>query len=243
MKLLLDAGNTRIKWAALDEGRLADTGELRGDAPFGELAAAVGEPEAIWLASVRDDAFNAGLTDSVAAAWPGVPLHAAATRAREHGVTCAYEDPGQMGVDRWLALLAARQITAEPVCVVDAGSAVTLDAMDELGRHLGGLIMPGMAMARQMIHDRTARVRVAESFRHSWWADNTSDALNNGAYWAIVSLVQRFLRETDRRLGTECHLLLTGGDAAAIMEAIDGRAWHEPQLVLQGLALVAEGET
>lgn len=242
MKILLDAGNTRIKWAALDAGRLADTGELMGETPFETLVGELGVPEAVWLASVRDDAFNAGLTDSIAAAWPEVPAHAARTREQAHGVTCAYPEPAQMGVDRWLALLAARQITRGPACVVDAGSAVTLDAMDELGRHLGGLILPGMGMARSMIHERTDRVRVSESFSRSWWADNTSDALNNGAYWAIVSLIRRFLQETEQRLAGDCTLLLTGGDAPAIMESLSGRGHLEPHLVLQGLALVAEGE-
>lgn len=242
MKILLDAGNTRIKWAVLADGRLADTGELRGDAPFETLADGLDAPEAVWLASVRDDAFNAGLADSVADAWPGAPVHAARTRAEAHGVICAYPEPKQMGVDRWLALLAARAHTRDPVCVVDAGSAVTLDAMDELGRHLGGLILPGMAMARQMMHERTARVRVAESFRHAFWADNTSDALNNGTHWAIVSLIDRFLKETDSRLAAECRLLLTGGDAPAIMDSLNGRGHHDPHLVLRGLALVAEGE-
>lgn len=242
MKILLDAGNTRIKWAALEEGRLAETGELKGDEPFSGLAQSHAAPEAVWLASVRDDAFNESLRESAANAWPGVPFHAAQTGGEAHGVTCAYPEPHQMGVDRWLALLAARDMTPDPVCVVDAGSAVTLDAMDELGRHLGGLILPGMAMARQMIHERTARVRVAESFQPSWWADNTSDALNNGMHWAIVSLVARFRQETEQRLAVHCPLILTGGDAPAIMAYLDGREQHEPDLVLKGLALVAEGD-
>ncbi len=147
-----------------------------------------------------------------------------------------------MGVDRWLALLAAREITREPVCVVDAGSAVTLDALDELGRHLGGLILPGMAMARRMIHERTARVRVDEAFTPAWWADNTSDALNNGTHWAIVSLIERFVAESGRRLAADCRLLLTGGDAPAIMDSLSLHGQYEPHLVLQGLGLVAEGE-
>lgn len=242
MKILLDAGNTRIKWAVLDDGRLAETGELKGDAPFKELAVGHDAPEAVWLASVRDDAFNAGLADSAESAWPEVPIHVARTRSEAHGVVCAYPEPAQMGVDRWLALLAARDMSRDPVCVVDAGSAVTLDALDELGRHLGGLIVPGMAMARQMMHERTARVRVEDSFRPAWWADNTSDALNCGTHLAIVSVIGRFVQATERRLAAACRLLLTGGDAPAIMASLDGRGRHEPDLVLKGLALVAEGD-
>lgn len=242
MKILLDAGNSRIKWAVLEAGRLTETGELQGDAPFEALAERGEAPEEVWLASVRDDAFNAGLSDSVARAWPEVPLKVARTRSESHGVVCAYPEPAQMGVDRWLALLAARDIGPEPTCVVDAGSAVTLDALDELGRHLGGLILPGMSMARRMIHERTARVRVEESFRPGWWADNTSDALNSGTHWAIVSLIDRFVQATERRLSADCRLLLTGGDAPAIMGSLNGRGRHEPHLVLQGLALVAEGD-
>lgn len=242
MKILLDAGNTRIKWAVLKAGRLAETGELLGETPFESLARRLEPPEAVWLASVRDDAFNAGLSDSLAAAWPGIPVHAVQTQAEFCGVICAYRNPSRMGVDRWLALLAAREITREPVCVVDAGSAVTLDALDELGRHLGGLILPGMAMARRMIQERTARVRVDESFTPAWWADNTSDALNNGTHWAIVSLIERFAAETGRRLAADCRLLLTGGDAPAIMDSLSLHGQYEPHLVLQGLSLVAEGE-
>lgn len=240
MQLLLDAGNTRIKWGALDEGVLQATGELRGPEAFRSLASDLAGPEAIWVASVRDDAFNSALEDTLQQQWPGADVHWPVTTAQAHGVQCAYPEPATMGVDRWLALLGARQMTQDPVCVVDAGSAVTLDALDPLGRHLGGLILPGMAMARSMMHERTARVRTNDGFQPRWWTDNTSDAVNCGAYWAIVCLVERFRSQTEERLAAECELVLTGGDAAAIMESLARPASHDPHLVLKGLALMAE---
>lgn len=239
MQLLIDAGNTRIKWAALEGGGFLQAGELQGDQPFGRLASELPAPAEVWVASVRDDAFSAALAESLRQYWPGAAQHWPVTRAEAFGVTCAYPEPETMGVDRWLALLAAHDLTPGPVCVVDAGSAVTLDALDPLGRHLGGLILPGMAMAREMMHQRTARVRVAGEFQRSWWTDNTSDALNNGSYWGIVSLVDRFREETVKRLGADCDLVLTGGDAPAIMESLQRPGRHEPQLVLKGLALIA----
>lgn len=239
MYLLFDVGNTRIKWGALEDGELSETGELRGDHAFGALADGLATPAAIWVASVRDDAFEAGLGESLHAHWPDVPVHWPRTEAEAYGVTCAYPEPTGMGVDRWLALLAARVVTSEPVCVVDAGSAVTLDAMDPIGRHLGGLILPGLAMARRLMHERTARVQVDESFSPTWWTDNTSDAVNSGSYWAIVSLVERFHERTEERLNADSEMIITGGDAPAILESLSVRARHEPHLVLKGLALVA----
>lgn len=242
MELLLDAGNSRIKWAVRDDDGLSRTGELRGESAFGDLAARLATPAAIRVASVRDDAFNSALGQTLESHWPGVPSHWPRTRAKQHGVRCAYPEPENMGVDRWLALLAARGIARGPLCVVDAGSAVTLDALDPLGRHLGGLILPGMAMARSLMHERTARVRVRDDFRPGWWTDNTSDAVNSGSYWAIVSLVERFRARTEERLAAPCELILTGGDAPAIMEALADRGRYEPHLVLQGLAMTAEDE-
>lgn len=240
MQLLLDIGNTRIKWGALDGGALAATGELRGESPFEALARELETPAAIWVASVRDDAFEAGLAAAIKACWPETPVHWPRTRAEGYGVACAYPEPETMGVDRWLALLAARRITGEPVCVVDAGSAVTLDALDPLGRHLGGLILPGLGMARRLMHERTARVRVAEDYRPRWWTDNTSDALNSGTHWAVVCLLERFRAETEQRLAARCGLVLTGGDAPAIMASLAEPGRHEPHLVLKGLAVMAE---
>jgi len=244
MKLLLDLGNTRLKWALSEEGALGAGGSVPHDGdPAGALKRLAGElvtPMSVWLASVADADTESRLAEAAAELWPGAACHFPRTTREAHGVICAYPEPERMGVDRWLALLGARLHMRASFCVMDAGSAVTLDAVDAQGRHLGGLILPGLGMARRWMSEHTGRVRVNGRSRKTWWADNTRDAVDGGSFWAAVTLAEAFHRRTSERLGETPALLLTGGDAPAIMDAMSIKGHHEPDLVLRGLALVAD---
>lgn len=244
MKLLLDLGNTRLKWALSDEGGLSAGGSVPHDGDpvlaVDALAREVEPPAQVWIASVADEGTEGRLADAVTALWPGARCHFPRTTRAALGVTCAYPEPDRMGVDRWLALLGGRRLVEGAFCVLDAGSAVTLDAVDAGGAHLGGLILPGLGMARRWLSEHTGRVRVSGESRRTWWADNTRDAVDGGAFWAVISLAESFCRRTAERLAETPQLLLTGGDAPAIMDAMSITGHYEPDLVLRGLALIAE---
>lgn len=243
MTLLLDWGNTRLKWGEAHEGGVRPGGAAAHENdPRTVLEEIQASPDEIWVASVANESMERALRDACVMRWPQAALHFARTRAHAHGITCAYPDPATLGVDRWLAMIAARHMVDGPVTVMDAGSAVTLDAVDADGIHLGGLILPGAGMARRLLRERTGRVSVDDAQAGSaWWADNSRDAVNSGARLAAVALAERFHEKTAARLGRDATLVLTGGDAAAIMALLSVPCDHAPALVLQGLAVVAAG--
>lgn len=239
--LLLDWGNTRLKWGELAEGDMRPGGAVAHEdnvrAALGEISVS---PDAVWIGSVGGASLDKALRQAIVERWPEASVHFARTEARAHGVVCAYDDPSAMGVDRWLAMIAARSLVDGAFTVLDAGSAVTLDAVDTDGQHLGGLIVPGAGMARRLLRERTGRVRVSGESQRTWWADNTRDAVDSGVRLAAVALAERFHEQTARRLRREPTMVLTGGDAPAMMDLLSVPCDHVPELVLQGLAIVAD---
>ncbi|MEW8155229.1 MAG: type III pantothenate kinase, partial [Candidatus Thiodiazotropha endolucinida] len=145
MKLYVDIGNSAIKWATEDDLHVdilhqAESSNLPAEIEQAWLK--LKKPEAVYIASVRQQDIDAKLLSWIERHWQIIPLFAE-TRQREHGVTNGYKQPNQLGVDRWLALIAARTLSKLPQIVVDCGSATTIDAMDGEGRHIGGIILPG----------------------------------------------------------------------------------------------------
>ena len=134
----------------LERGRCAyddwpPTNELLADQPISRVR----------VACVANQTITRRIDDWVAQQWQLVPEYAH-TQAYYQGLTVAYQDERRLGVDRWLAMLAARQAAAgQGVCVVDCGSALTLDVVDHEGRHLGGYIVPGLAMMESALLNNT----------------------------------------------------------------------------------------
>ena len=156
MILQLDMGNSATKW------RLDST---RGRLVEGSLLPALEtRPAAVWVASVADANREAELASEAKARWGLAPWFARSSAAA-CGVSNSYAEPERMGVDRWLAMIAAYQRIAGPVCVIDAGSALTIDFVATDGRHRGGYILPGMAMMERSLLGETARVRFGDAPR------------------------------------------------------------------------------
>ncbi len=245
MILLLDLGNTRLKAAwPLPGGGV----RLLGEASHRE----VGMDEA--LARILDGEAlegQAALCANVAGAVAGESLGAALRASgggslaflraeREFGgVRCAYHDPSHLGADRWAALLGARALSGEPCLVVDAGSALTLDALAPGGRHLGGWILPGLAMMLAALEARTGDLgnlrRASRAAGEDEFPADTGPAMEAGARLAAVGAVRTARARLEAHCGGPARLLLTGGDAAVLGFALPD-ARHVPDLVLQGLA-------
>lgn len=244
MKLLLDVGNTRIKWAQLADGKLSDFGAISHEqgriTQFDVLWGAVSAPREVLISSVAAAAFNAELARACERHWALSP-HFARTEAQHAGVQNAYREPERLGIDRWCALLAARSLTRAPVCIIDCGSAITVDVMDDTGRHRGGWIAPGLAMMRHSLQEQTAQLgratqAVFEGDETHWGCD-TQAGIALGTGYAACALIEYALRRFRRQMGREVTCLLTGGDAAQLQPLLSVDARHEPHLVLQGLAL------
>ena len=144
----------------------------------------------------------------------------------------AYPKPQQLGVDRWLAMLAARAGNRGPVCVIDAGTAITIDLVSASGQHEGGYILPGVELMRRALTNETGRIQVPELASPMTQAGTDSVACVSAGIWhAALGGVQSVLAEHPEHAP-----LLTGGSADALLE-LGLNAESRPDLVLEGLRL------
>ena len=251
MKLLVDVGNSRLKWAWLDRGELRDPGGVshRGEVPrrtIAELSAAGRRPSQVLVASVVAPALTAAIADGLAQEL-GAPARIAETEAAAAGVWNGYLDPRQLGVDRWLAMLAAFARYRTAVCIVDAGTALTVDAVAPDGRHLGGLIVPGPGLMRGALLQQTGGISSAadllgntqagRDLAGDFWGRDIEACIRLGSRRAIACLVETCMKALARPDQPAGVLVLTGGDAPALLGALSIPAEHRPLLVLEGLAL------
>lgn len=255
MILLLDAGNSRLKWACLVGGTLqAGEAVLRTGAGAGDDVRALSlawaplpRPERVLIGSVLGQEFVGALSACTMEAW-SVPVESITPRREAHGLVNAYAEPERLGVDRWLGMLGARRDSAGPVCVVDCGTAITVDAMRADGTHLGGLILPGLGLMRRMLTTGTHGIRVDTDDGNAVetllpWADDTRPALRAGTLCAVVAGIDRAVARLREPLGGAPSCYITGGDAERLLPLLEGTYRHRPGLVLEGLALFAERET
>jgi type III pantothenate kinase len=150
-------------------------------------------------------------------------------------VRCAYREPGRLGVDRWLGVLAVAD-SGEDCCVVDCGTALTIDAISHDRVHLGGYILPGLEMLADTLVGNTRQVRVDEVVPDSLgWGRSTSEAVRNGALLAAASVVEAALGLLREQSGREPQLVITGGDGARLSPFLRVKHRCEPELLLKGL--------
>lgn len=247
MKLLVDIGNSRIKHAWLRAGRLqggTDTayGSDRIEAFCDRELAAMAAPDAIRVANVAGAAVADEFSAWCRRHWQLTPVFMAPERAAG-GVHNAYTDVTEMGVDRWLAMVAAHRQQSVDLCIVSAGTALTADAVTAAGEHLGGLIVAGPALMQQALREATDGVRVnAELPADLALGHSTRAAVAAGSAYAAAGLIEYALRQLAGRATTAqgWQLVMTGGAAAAVAPLCTSVTRIEPDLVLQGLAWYAE---
>lgn len=251
MILLVDAGNTRIKWAEL-EGNALQSGAAvlrrRVEEDMDGLAgawAALPAPRRLLVASVAGSEFGERLRILAGRLWGLAPEFIAA-QATAFGVTNAYTEPQRLGVDRWLALVAAHRLVHEPVCIVDCGTALTVDVMARDGEHLGGLIIPGLGLMRRALLEKTAGIELAiggaQTGEVALFAKDTRSGVMGGTLYATVAAIDRIVQDVAEVIGAEPACVLTGGDAGVVRGLLAAEFRHEPELVLKGLAIVAGAE-
>jgi type III pantothenate kinase len=242
-RLLLDLGNTRLKWRLMDGDVACSEGALaHAEAGFADALAALTRPlrghVRVWLASVAPDTLAARVEAVLASLLGAAPVRVRVDAAHP-ALRLAYRDPAQLGVDRWLAMLGARAAVPGPFVVALAGTALTLDAVDGAGRQLGGLIAPGLTLQRASLTTGPLFLPGAE-LEPMPFADSTAAAVASGPPLALAALIERFVRSTADRLGGRPRLLLSGGDAHRLMPLLTLSAEPRPGLVLDGLARLAD---
>jgi type III pantothenate kinase len=247
--MLLDVGNSAVKWAVEENGHYTCRGYfLRRNRGFAEQAdAAWGQlpvPDSIAVANVAGPELQREINDWVAACWQLSPCYIRVDEAAA-GVVNAYTDPGRLGVDRWAALVAGRQATPGPVCIIDCGTAITIDALAADGRHLGGMIAPGLEMMRQTLTADTSDIGPQPAMQAagiSLLAQDTVQAVNNGVSYMAAAMIDRVLADMVAELGEQTEMLITGGDAGRILPLLGWQPRHDPDLVLKGVAILAREE-
>jgi len=160
------------------------------------------------------------------------------SEASQLGVTSGYDDPGQLGTDRWAALVAAHRSMPGHKVVVNVGTALTIDALTGDGRFLGGLIVPGPSLMRRSLDRGTAGLRLTEGVFQPFPA-STPNAITTGAIQACVGAVERVRRDMEAHGAPPLGMLLSGGGAMEIAAYLPMPATFNENLVLDGLVAIA----
>lgn len=237
---LFDLGNTRLKAAPLlGEGRIGDTIAF-GHAGEADAIAAMALPkgEVACVASVAGTGVTTALLDRLARQFGRISI--ARTQSHCDGLRIAYVEPARLGVDRFLALLAARGRGVDPALVVGVGTALTIDLVDADGLHRGGRIAASPALMRAALHVR-ARQLPEHGGQYREFADDSDDALASGCEGAAIALVQRSFDHASALLDATPRLLVHGGGAEFLLRHLPA-AESAPGLVLEGLARWAGNE-
>lgn len=239
MNLLLDIGNTNLRWTLHGDGAVWEPQIVRhGDAIPLDLLAIWDEmpkPDQVVVSHVGRSGVADSLKRVLSALWRLEPEFVR-TRAEFGGVRIAYEDPRRFGVDRWLTLIAAHAEFPGATLILDAGTAATFDLLLGDGTHLGGLILPGVEMMRSSLLAGTQIPRIeSEPPGEQAWATDTGGAVAAASVQAIGALAGRLCDRLEAEAGVEPKLLLTGGDADRVKPVLDRPCVEEPDLVLKGV--------
>ena len=242
MHLLVDIGNTSIKWATWDGADLANLGSAKhcGALPIDLLAAwdSLEGIAGVVLARVGPSSVGDAVVTVVAARWR-CDVTLVATSAQAHGVRIAYAEPARLGVDRFLALIGAHASQTGPKLIVDAGTATTYDLLLADGSHLGGLILPGIEIMRGSVLAGTQIPRYEPAEADQAWATGTAEAVAAASIQAPAALAERLYHRLCDRTSQTPTLIITGGDAERLLPAVHTEAIHRPELVLSGLSRFA----
>lgn len=246
-RLLIDIGNSRLKWAWTFGAELAagpafssdittladDLQRFWGDRPS--------PPTEVYLANVAGADRAAVLSDWLLTQWGLVP-RVVRPETQRYGVVNGYDQPQQLGVDRWVALVGLQAYYGGPACVVDCGTAMTLDMLDEKGRHRGGLIAPGhLTMIRALLAQTAGIALPARPAGAELLGRSTTAAVASGVSLACAGLIEKAVSHLNCD-GSPLQVVLTGGDAAEIGGHLSIPFLQDELLVLKGLLTIADSD-
>jgi type III pantothenate kinase len=245
MILVIDAGNSRVKWGWHDgkEWTSVATVSLIEFAASNDhvnpFSITHEDPERIIISNVAGDGAHQLLVN-----WTSIfdvePLWLRA-EAERCGVRNLYERPEQLGPDRWAALIAARALhPSGPALVVNAGTATTVDMLSSGGQFLGGAILPGVELMRFVLHEHTGRLPLGEGeYRDT--PRNTTDAIETGCRHAQAGAVEQMYRVL-RDLERNPLCIVAGGAGRTLVDQLSMPRRYMENLVLEGLAHIALSE-
>jgi len=246
--LLVDIGNTRIKWATWHDGRLGaqeareHSGWTQREIERGIFAPSTRELNRIVVASVASERLNRAFS-AAAQRMTALKAEFAISTRSAAGVTTRYVEPWRLGVDRFVAVIGAHhRARGRAACVINAGTTLTIELVDARGVHRGGAILPGRELMVESLFRNTEGIERrarGEAAGRGMFARSTRAAIDRGAIYAAAALVDRAVRESRAVLPAAPLVLLTGGAARQLVPLIRSKHVHVPDLVLRGLAVYA----
>jgi len=236
MHLFIDRGNTATKWQVVEGSNLLTEGVGNNSDPIDTVFSDVEKKHlsAIVVSSVGSGEFQCALSE-----WAekhGYPRPSFIESSSEScGVTNVYDKPKTLGVDRWLAIIAAHNKYDGLLCVVDSGTAMTMDFVLGSGEHLGGYIVPGSKLMRQSLLLNTEKIHVSDVLVKECLGVNTAEAVVFGIEQMLLAFIEAKIVEISKKHQQNVTLVLTGGHADQLAEGLVSPVNLEKDLVLQGL--------
>ena len=245
--LLIDIGNSSLKWAEKKHGETLPLNMSQCLYPdaihesfFTNCWSEIESPSQIFVSCVAHNELWQALVMACEKLW-GIHIQRVQSSAKGYGLVNSYEYASDLGSDRWCAMIAVKHMSESAFMVVDAGSALTIDVVNESGQHLGGTISPGLKMMKKCLGVDTAQVKVdtAQNASSSFLGRSTKECVDAGALLSITSLIEAiFAKESLQVDDLQC--ILTGGDAKLIADSLSIKCVTIPDLVLRGLSEIQE---
>ena len=233
-KLWLDIGNTRLKyWITEHDQIIEQAAELHLQSPADLLLGLIQHFKAlglhqVGLSSVQDKINNERILSILESLY--IPVIFAQVQAEYAGLICGYDEPSQLGIDRWLQVLAVATQAHENYCVISCGTALTID-LAQGQQHLGGFILPNLYLQRDSLIQNTKGIKIPDAaFSELNPGRNTIDAVHHGILLGLLSTIEKVLHDFPAQL------VLTGGDAPLFAQHLSHHHPRiEPDLLLKGL--------
>lgn len=238
MILVIDAGNSRVKWGVHDGQKWLRQGWSvnRDVAALAESWQTIGMPDRIVASNVAGEAVRIALEDALSRF--NKPIQWVAAMPSQCGVRNGYTQPAQLGSDRWAALIGAWRLHQEACVVVNVGTAMTVDALSDQGEFIGGLIVPGLAAMEESLERKAAGIERGEGLIQTF-PTNTADAVRSGVAFALAGAVGHMVDALSSKLGRTPVCILSGGDAELLRPLLPVETRVQENLVLEGLIGIA----
>lgn len=239
MKLVVDVGNSRMKWANLDGSTWPQSRSMSVKGDIKTLLdrhwISMTPPEIVLISNVAGKETERRLHLWVREHWGIDPVFFRST-SRYKGMTNEYAQPEQLGCDRWAALIGARSLRQRgALCVVDCGTAITIDALTADDRFIGGIIFPGIDLIQQSLLAGTSDIMESRAEFREVLGATTAEGVSGGSFIGVAGAIDRTLAEMCAILD-DPKLYITGGDATLLLPLLNNSLQYEPDLVLLGLA-------
>ena len=241
--LLVDLGNSFIKWGVKENtgltfGKAFPHKAVCPDQSIEALWGELDKPDRIVVANVAGIEMGSKLGDWWVRKWQ-VQAEFVKPQVEAFGVRNGYDDALKLGVDRWVGLVGLRHHYDLPACLVDCGTAITLDFLDLNGIHRGGLIMPGLSLMGQSLLEGTHGIETLGGETGHCLGKNTAEAIRNGILCSAAGFIELGFRDLAPKSKGPLNLVFTGGDGQSVADRISVPSVYDPGLIVKGLLIVA----